>query len=57
MRIHVLTWLVLVGALFGVAQADEDAKTVFEHGTALFALHKFGEAAVANCAAFAAACP
>jgi tetratricopeptide (TPR) repeat protein len=29
-----------------VAAADEDAKTVFEHGTALFALHRFGEAAV-----------
>lgn len=29
-----------------VSRADEDAKAVFERATALFALHKFGEAAV-----------
>lgn len=29
----------------GPAHADEDAKVVFDRGTALFALHRFGEAA------------
>jgi tetratricopeptide (TPR) repeat protein len=39
----------LIAALLlitATARAQEDAKTLFERGTALFALHKFGDAAV-----------
>ncbi len=36
----------------GMARADEDAKTLYQRGTALFALHKYGDAAAAYEQAF-----
>jgi tetratricopeptide (TPR) repeat protein len=46
-------WLcVLLLALAAPARADEDAKAIFDRGTALFALHHFAEAAAAYEKAF-----
>jgi tetratricopeptide (TPR) repeat protein len=47
MRALVLVSL-MVGSLVSVARADvsDDARTAFQHGTALYALHRFAEAAV-----------
>jgi tetratricopeptide (TPR) repeat protein len=44
-RVRMFTACVLVLGVSAIAHADDDAKSLFERGTALFALHRFADAA------------